>query len=162
MQALDQVGLVWFSVPIMTGIVSCAVQLFFAWRIWAISSSIYIPVMIGVLFFLQCAGSLWAGAHSKEIGIWSQLQEQNQAPTILWLGGTTACDVIITVTMLYCLSTSRNGFRATNAILVKFIRLTIETGLITSTFAILDLTFFLVFQHANYHLGTRHMFIQVL
>ncbi|EEB92587.1 hypothetical protein MPER_08881, partial [Moniliophthora perniciosa FA553] len=44
MEALDQVGLIWFSIPVMTGIV----QLFFAWRIWVISSSIYIPVVISV------------------------------------------------------------------------------------------------------------------
>ncbi|ESK84783.1 hypothetical protein Moror_554 [Moniliophthora roreri MCA 2997] len=152
MEAFDQVGLIWFSVPMMTGIVSCAVQLFFAWRIWIISRSFYIPIVIGVLSLVQCSGSIWAGVHCKEIGVWSELQEQNQAATILWLGGTAACDVLITVTMLYYLSTSRNGFRATNAILVKFIRLTIETGLITSTFAVLDLMFFLIFKHANYHL----------
>lgn len=59
--------------------------------------------------------------------------------------------------MFYCLSTSRNGFRATNAILVKFIRLTIETGLVTSTLAVLDLVMFLAVQDANYHLAPATM-----
>lgn len=152
MTALDQVGLIWFSIPMMTGIVSCAVQLFFAWRIRVISKSYYIPILIGLISVLQACGGLWAGAQAKRIGLWHDLQEENQTATTLWLSGTAACDVLITLTMIYYLSTSRNGFKATNTILVKLIRLTVETGLITSTFAALDLIFFLAFDKANYHL----------
>ncbi|KAF9254141.1 hypothetical protein L218DRAFT_844280, partial [Marasmius fiardii PR-910] len=101
---------------------------------------------------VQVAGGLWTGINCAHIGVWSRLQANNEAPTIVWLGGTAACDILVTVAMFYCLSTSRNGFRATNALIVKFIRLTVETGLITSTFAVLDLIFFLAFKGDNYHL----------
>ncbi|KAF5343072.1 hypothetical protein D9758_011159 [Tetrapyrgos nigripes] len=171
--AFNQVGLLWFSIPVMTSLLSSMIQFFFAWRIWIISRSRYVPTIICIMSLTQLVGGLWAGINAAEIGEWSHLQEENQAPTIIWLGGmcpfftvttksntetplskkgTAACDVLITTAMFYCLTTSRNGFRATNAILVKFIRLTVETGLISSTFAILDLTFFLVFKHDNYHL----------
>ena len=55
--------------------------------------------------------------------------------------------------MIYYLNQSRTGFRSTNVILAKFVRLTIETGTICATFAVLDLVFFLVYQHNNYHLA---------
>lgn len=61
-QALDGVGLVWFSVPLMTGIstlssqsrfianncrpVSLSVQIFFAWRIWVLSQAFWIPAAV--------------------------------------------------------------------------------------------------------------------
>jgi len=157
MNILNEVGIIWFSIPVMTGIVSCIVQLFFAWRIWVISRSMYIPIIISVFSVVQAAAGIWAGIHAKIIGIWSEVQKRNGPPTIVWLGGTAICDVLITITMFYCLSTSRNGFRATNAILVKFIRLTIETGLVTSTLAVLDLVMFLAVQDANYHLAPATM-----
>jgi hypothetical protein len=36
----------WFDVPIMSGFVSMAVQCFFAWRVWILSQSVVLPVII--------------------------------------------------------------------------------------------------------------------
>ncbi|KAJ8081124.1 hypothetical protein PM082_017965 [Marasmius tenuissimus] len=152
MTALDKVGLLWISIPVMTALLSCLVQFFFSWRIWIIGRSIYVPIVIIMMSLVQLAGGLWTGINAARIGSWSHLQEHNEEATIVWLGGTAACDILVTAAMFYCLSKSRNGFRATNALLVKFIRLTVETGLLTSTFAVLDLLFFLVFKGDNYHL----------
>lgn len=55
--------------------------------------------------------------------------------------------------MIYYLRRSHTGFRATTALLSKFIRITVETGLTCATFAILDLSLFLAFQQNNYHLA---------
>ena len=55
--------------------------------------------------------------------------------------------------MIYYLNRSNTGFKQTSTLLSKFIRLTLETGLVCATFAILDLSFYCAFQNNNYHLA---------
>ena len=54
---------------------------------------------------------------------------------------------------MYYLHKSNTGFRQTSTLLTKFIRLTVETGLVCATFAILDLSFYIRWQENNYHLA---------
>lgn len=67
--------------------------------------------------------------------------------------GTAACDVIITASMSYYLIRSRTGFRATNALISKFLQITVETGLVCSAFAIIEIITFLAYGETNYHLA---------
>jgi hypothetical protein len=63
------------------------------------------------------------------------------------------CDIIITIGMSYYLFKSKTGFKATDDMLSKITRLIIETGFLTSTFALLDLALSLAFEQWNYHLA---------
>ena len=38
----------WFSVPVMSGVVSGVVQFYFAWRIWVLGR--YIPLVVVIAF----------------------------------------------------------------------------------------------------------------
>lgn len=71
----------------------------------------------------------------------------------IWLGGTALCDLIIAMAMIYYLTQSRTGFKSTNVLITKVIRVTVETGLICAAFAIIDLSFFLGYRDNNYHLA---------
>ncbi|KAG7088860.1 hypothetical protein E1B28_012814 [Marasmius oreades] len=148
----DTIGILWFSGPVMTIILSCPVQFFFAWRMWIIGRSPYFPILTILLSLFQAAGGIWTGVRAAQLGHWTLLGGEAQVPGSIWLAGTAACDVVITTAMFYYLNKSKTGFRATNTILVKFIRLTVETGLITTTFAIIDLSLYLTFPRDNYHL----------
>lgn len=55
--------------------------------------------------------------------------------------------------MLYYLITAQTGFRATKLLIMRIVRVTIETGLICAAFAVLDLSFYLIYQNNNYHLA---------
>ena len=55
--------------------------------------------------------------------------------------------------MIYYLNRSNTGFKQTSTLLSKFIRLTLETGLVCAAFAILDMSFYCAFQTNNYHLA---------
>ncbi|KAF4613077.1 hypothetical protein D9613_011095 [Agrocybe pediades] len=46
MLALDEIGLIWLSVPIMSGIVAFIAQVFYAYRIWILSQSWISPSII--------------------------------------------------------------------------------------------------------------------
>lgn len=70
----------------------------------------------------------------------------------MWLVGTSVCDIVIAMSMLHYMRHARTGFRATTTLLTKIIRVSIETGLICATFALLDLSIFLSYPHNNYHI----------
>ncbi|KAF4596124.1 hypothetical protein EYR40_008191 [Pleurotus pulmonarius] len=151
---LEEVGWLWFSVPVLGAIISCTSQIFFAWRIWILSSkNLWLPGIIAFLSILQGVAGTWSGIYSHFIGNFANVPVHTRNTTIVWLGGTALCDVLIAGSMLYYLNISRTGFRQTNVLLSKIIRVIVETGLICATFAVLDLALFLAFQSNNYHLA---------
>ncbi|KAI0077527.1 hypothetical protein K474DRAFT_1707275 [Panus rudis PR-1116 ss-1] len=150
---LDAVGWLWFSVPVLGSIISCTGQLFYAWRIWILSESYWISIVVILLSLTQCGTGIYSGALAHMIGEFSKVQERSFKTTAVWLGGTALCDIIIAASMIYYLHKSNTGFRTTTTLLSKFIRVTIETGLVCATFAILDMSLFIAFQQNNYHLA---------
>ncbi|KAF8688095.1 hypothetical protein RHS03_09799, partial [Rhizoctonia solani] len=60
----------------------------------------------------------------------------------LWLGGASLCDVVIVYMLSNALMTQRTGFGRTDALINKLLWYTINTGLLTSIFAIVDLICF--------------------
>jgi hypothetical protein len=52
-EVLIEPGWSWIAVPLLTGIVSCTVQVFFAWRIYKISGTIWLPIPIVIIAFAQ-------------------------------------------------------------------------------------------------------------
>jgi len=153
MRELDAVGWLWFSVPVLGSIISCLGQVFYAWRISILSQSYWVSGVVLILSLLQFGTGLYSGAYAHIIGVFSQVQIREYKTTCVWLGGTALCDVIIAISMMYYLQRSKTGFKQTAALISKFIRITVETGLVCATFAILDLALFLAFKENNYHLA---------
>ncbi|KAH8102927.1 hypothetical protein BXZ70DRAFT_1057387 [Cristinia sonorae] len=152
---LNDVGWLWFTIPILDGIISCFVQLFYAWRVYVLSGgNKYVASAIALFAVIQGAFGIYCGIFSKVIAAISDLQRRMYRPTIVWLGGTALCDVLITVSMIYFLRRARNdnGVKRTTTLLTRLIKLTFETGMVCSTFAIIDLSLFLRFQQNNFHL----------
>ncbi|KAF8995093.1 hypothetical protein BDQ17DRAFT_1430595 [Cyathus striatus] len=150
---LDAVGWLWFSVPVLGSLITSMSQIFFAWRIYILSKQLYIPILVTLISTVQCVFGLWGGIYAHILGVFSEVQHHAYRITSVWLGGTALCDFIIAISMIYYLSRSRTGFRTTNILISKIIRVTVETGLICAAFAILDLAFFLRWQDNNYHLA---------
>jgi len=151
---LNDVGLLWITIPMLDGIISSFVQLFYAWRIFVLCGNRYVSGVIVTLAVTQGVAGIYCGVFSKVIAQISDIQRRMYRPTIVWLGGTALCDVIITISMIYFLRKARlsNGVKRTSTLLTRLIKLTFETGLVCSTFAIVDLTLFLRFQENNFHL----------
>jgi len=136
----------------MISIVSALGQIFYAWRIWVLTKRIWIPVIILALALVQSGAGMWSGVWAHQIGHFSEIQMVTYKVTSVWLAGTALCNFIIAASMTYTLLTSRSGMRSTNAVIVRIVRLVIETGTVCALFAILDLIFYLRFPHKTYHL----------
>jgi len=68
-------------------------------------------------------------------------------PALLWWLTSTAADLLITGTLVRSLSKRKTGFVSTDNVIDKIIRSTVQTGMITSIFAIGDVVCFLALPH---------------
>ncbi|KAK7049825.1 hypothetical protein VNI00_005255 [Paramarasmius palmivorus] len=170
----DDVHHLWFSGPVLCGIgmpsaqisftkcqpaslratVSVMAQLFYANRIMTFSTHIMGRLVAGVITIIaiiQCCAAIDAGVQALRIGRLSQLPSRLYVVTSIWLSGAATCDILISGSMTWFLAHSGAVFKETKDVFARIIRLTIETGLITALFAVLDIILFLGYPHNNYH-----------
>ncbi|KZT25646.1 hypothetical protein NEOLEDRAFT_1178122 [Neolentinus lepideus HHB14362 ss-1] len=148
---ITRVGMLWFSVPFISVFVSWIAQIFYAWRIRVLSQNWILPIVIVVLSLLQGACSWYTAIELKILNDFSLLQDKTYRVTSVWLGGTALCDLIIAASMIYFLHKSRTGFSRTDDIVQRLIRVTVETGLICTVVALIDLGVYVAFKDNNYH-----------
>ncbi|PBK84706.1 hypothetical protein ARMGADRAFT_1169928 [Armillaria gallica] len=131
--------------PAMTGIISGFVQLFFAWRIFVLTSNVCLCGIVVLLALLGTAGGI---ATAAECGITSQFLEfqRFQDVVTIWLASDCLCDIVITFLLVHHLHDRRGqktGFKRSDDLIDKIIRITVQTGLITSLCALVDLITYL-------------------
>ncbi|KAK7013824.1 hypothetical protein R3P38DRAFT_2545648, partial [Favolaschia claudopus] len=149
--ALTNMHFDWLTVPIMSGLVAFVGQSFYASRIHALSKSRAIPAIILIISFTSTIGGFVAGVFSFQAGDITLLNNRKTSITVgVWCGGSALSDILIAVFMTYYLSKSATGFRQTNILISRLIRLTIETGLITALVALANLVLFFAFPGHTY------------
>ncbi|KIJ97150.1 hypothetical protein K443DRAFT_133905 [Laccaria amethystina LaAM-08-1] len=136
------------TVPI-TGIESCIVQIFFAWRIWTLKREfkIYriISSIICLVAFMQLAGAIARGIACAQS---ERLSTQHNALDLsaeVWLWGTLICDSIIVATMTFLLVQAKleSSFKSTKRIIDRLIIVTLETAAVTLITTLVQLIFYL-------------------
>ncbi|KAF9018253.1 hypothetical protein BDZ89DRAFT_353907 [Hymenopellis radicata] len=152
MLELDWIGTYWIGIPVMGGIVGAMVQSFYAWRLCILTRRYWIPGIIIVLSLTQCIASFGCGDSARRIKHFSVLQDETYIFPAIWLSGTALCDTVIAISMTWTLLRARTGFRRTDAMVFRIVRLSIETGTLCAVFAVLDLVLYLVYRHNNFHL----------
>ncbi|KAE8226261.1 hypothetical protein CF319_g1121 [Tilletia indica] len=128
--------------PVMTGLIAFQCQCFFAWRVHRLTHTWWVPAII-----LVSGGASFLCAIGTTIGvtivIYYDALQKIRSVVIIWLTGAALADSVITAALIYTLNKSRTGFAATDDVLTKLIRATLQTGLLTSTFAVIDLILYL-------------------
>ncbi|EIW79775.1 hypothetical protein CONPUDRAFT_166480 [Coniophora puteana RWD-64-598 SS2] len=134
----------WLTLPVLIGIISMITQLFYAWRIHVLSRGWVMSGVISLLALLQGASALATGVRAYLLDKSLKNVSTNLLTTdIVWLTSTAVCDLLIFSCMIYYLSKMRTGINSTERIINRLIRLFIETGLLTTIAATLDLGLFI-------------------
>ncbi|KAJ7146203.1 hypothetical protein C8R44DRAFT_756840 [Mycena epipterygia] len=128
--------------PAMTGIIGSMVQLFYAWRIKTLTGNLWIVGIISICALTNAFGGLASAAAVAFVPQFSHFREF-QVPVICWLMSAAVGDVIITATLVSFFRNHRTGCSATDTRVDQLIRLTIQTGMITSLCSVIDLGLFL-------------------
>ncbi|KAF5334589.1 hypothetical protein D9757_015052 [Collybiopsis confluens] len=156
LQTLESIGISWFALPFLNAIISAAVECFYAWRIYTLSKSAILTLLVVSLALVNgCAGVAFSIIMRTRVQSFADLQSKTFAVTTTCLMGSASCDILISVSMLYLLQRARrsSGFSGTEKLLTRMINLVIGGGLLTTTVALLDAIFYLVYQNNNYHLA---------
>ncbi|KAJ7770633.1 hypothetical protein B0H16DRAFT_1516131 [Mycena metata] len=144
----------WAPLPFFNGIIETLAQGFYVWRIWSLTKSIWMPIIISLVMVVQGFAWLYYAIKVDAAGeVFTKLFELTSEIT-LWLTSSAACDVIITLTLVFILSRRRqtSTSRHTSGLINKMIRFSIETGTITSLAAICEVTLWLACKQYNFHL----------
>ncbi|KAF9522325.1 hypothetical protein CPB83DRAFT_864613 [Crepidotus variabilis] len=152
---LDEVGTNWLSAPIMGGIVAFVAQAFYARRIWILSKSIMVPLIILLLATISLAGAIALGVAAKlAASVGKFVGTESRVLSIvtgIWNGGSCLCDILIATSMTVYLTRRNSSIPRTRQLVKRIIRLTIETGTLTAVVALLNLILALLPNHPTYY-----------
>ncbi|KAF7374104.1 hypothetical protein MSAN_00291500 [Mycena sanguinolenta] len=150
---LLQLNWSWGVLPLVSGVLSGLAQGFYIWRIWHLTKKLWLPVPIALAVLAQLVGLWWFGIQWN-IGLWhvSVLPPLSPGVTV-WLGGSAVCDVLITAALTSVLwkRKKETKFAETSGVLNRLIRLSIETGALTSITATVETILWLGWEKWNYH-----------
>ncbi|KAF8838182.1 hypothetical protein BDN67DRAFT_955487 [Paxillus ammoniavirescens] len=127
--------------PIGTALAALVTQLYLGYRIWCLSSSKFLYVVVIVLAIPSFALGMACGIKAWMIRVLSELPSITPL-VIAWLAMQVVVDTFITGTLIIILTLSRTGFRKTDTVLNRLIRGAIQTGLFAGIFSLGDLITF--------------------
>ncbi|KAJ7215319.1 hypothetical protein B0H12DRAFT_1242004 [Mycena haematopus] len=137
--------------PLCIVLVSTPIQLFFAWRIRSLTKSWWVPIFITILAVASLAGGVWTAVMIRVVRTFANKPKLHNS-ALLWFLSSCVADVLITISLVFTLSKRKTGFAGTDSVIDRIVRMTIQTGMITSeifptsaAFAILDVICFMVF-----------------
>ncbi|KAI0046252.1 hypothetical protein FA95DRAFT_1573275 [Auriscalpium vulgare] len=151
---LDQLhnrGTMWLSVPLLS--VTSAVQSFFAFRIFALTGSKYLRVVITATAAISgCSGfadafvSHWMAPNDTKI------RSKPFVTMLVWLAGNSLCDLLICSCMLtwYLQALRRDLRQETTGIVSQILCMSVTTNLITATVATVTTILFIVDKDNNF------------
>ncbi|KIM42385.1 hypothetical protein M413DRAFT_70622, partial [Hebeloma cylindrosporum] len=130
---LDNIHLLWLTLPILGGVVGLLCHLTFAYRITLLSDSKIIGAVIASLSLCAGISAFAFGAKLFNAGVLSKVVVAKHIYLTcgIWNGSGALCDVVIAACMFYYLSMNQTGFKNTDVLITRIVRLSIETGIAT-------------------------------
>ncbi|CAE6465367.1 unnamed protein product [Rhizoctonia solani] len=134
----------WFfhMAPFMTVTIAATTQGFFAWRINRLTGCKWISWGIALVLLVQ-----FVAGTTVTVGAWQVVDftrfGELKVQISLWLVTSAIADIAITVVLTWYLHTHRTGFPQTEDLIARLIRITVQTGLITTLWALVDLVLYL-------------------
>jgi hypothetical protein len=129
--------------PALTGIIGGSVQLFFAWRVKVLTGNIWLVSVIAACAIGNCLCAIGASIAGSIITNFLEFQKFKAVVTT-WLVCAAVADVIITFSLVWHLRKHKRGFAATDDVIDRIIRLTVQTGMITAIWAVVNLIIYLI------------------
>ncbi|KLO13221.1 hypothetical protein SCHPADRAFT_904406 [Schizopora paradoxa] len=131
------------SYPILTGVTAFIVQCFFGRRIRILTGSTAISIIIYIASFVQLLAAIGTSIAGSLI---HKLDKFDSTKTIslVWLSGSLVTDLLIAVALVICLHNSRTGFDRLDNIISRLIKFTVQTGVLTTSFALAVIIAFVI------------------
>ncbi|KAK0183640.1 hypothetical protein F5146DRAFT_1133436 [Armillaria mellea] len=152
LEALTEMHFNWLILPIMIAIAAFVGHVFYAYRIFILSGSRIAPAFLFCLSLTSTVAAIITGVNSFQAGDVTKLNERQASISGgISSGSYILCDAVIAICMTYYLTRSKTGFRRTQILVTKIIRLTIETGSVTAIVSLVTLVLFFAFPHQTFY-----------
>jgi len=139
------------DIAIIHAIVAPVIKGYFCFRIWTLSKrSLNVCIVIALLTLGSTVGAAWAGI-AVLTSASGKISETPIATIYLWAFSSVSSDILITVAMMLLLTRARcGGGQFSNFVVVRLVRLTIETNAVTTAVAIATVVLFAGFPDNMY------------
>ncbi|KAH9048681.1 hypothetical protein EDB83DRAFT_1433123 [Lactarius deliciosus] len=133
--------------PVMRAVISLIVQGYFCYRIWVLNKrSSWICWLIAVSAVTQAVAGTWLGIESHMVGGYAV----SKTAVYLWSIPSALADILIAVAMTLLLRSASSKF--SSFVLIRVVRLTIETNTLTAGLAITTLVLYAAFPDKLYYM----------
>ncbi|KAJ7292697.1 hypothetical protein C8J57DRAFT_1703604 [Mycena rebaudengoi] len=150
---------------IATYLITSLVQMLYILRVYKLSKSIVVALVLGALSVIQLAFGLCEAIRVQiypdsncNLVLWEELFATNSLLSLhkprgqiggsVELASTTLCDVGISLSLWFYLHRGRTGFAKTEKMIDRLILYMVNLGLLTSVASLLTLILFLVMPHS--------------
>ncbi|KAJ7181003.1 hypothetical protein C8R46DRAFT_1071156 [Mycena filopes] len=133
---------VFITQPLCVILVAFPIQLFFIWRIRALTGNQILPVIFALFAALSFGGGIWTMVRVGGAHRWDNVPRAYNAATV-WLASSMGTDICIAVCLAWALRTKKTGFASTDTVVDRIVRMTVQTGVITAVVNILDILSFI-------------------
>ncbi|KAI9445945.1 hypothetical protein H4582DRAFT_517254 [Lactarius indigo] len=138
------------DIPVIAGVVSFVVQGYFCYRIWTLNDrSSWICWIIAVAAVTQLFAATWASAQSLTAGGKFVV---TKGALYLWSISSALADILIAVALALLLRKASDNL--SSFVLIRVVRLTIETNALTAALAIMSLVLYVAFPDKLYYAYT--------
>ncbi|KAI6012244.1 hypothetical protein EDC04DRAFT_742096 [Pisolithus marmoratus] len=134
----------------LTGVIGGAVQHFFAWRVYVLTKNVFAVAAIVLCSLASVAGCLAAtinSATNANLSVVLRLESELMA----WLVGSVLADSVVAVSLVWYLEKRKHLYPALTSTINRILRMTVQTGVLTTIVAIIDLACFLTIS-SNFYL----------
>ncbi|KAF8801663.1 hypothetical protein BYT27DRAFT_7245099 [Phlegmacium glaucopus] len=140
---LNTANTVFAVVPTMSGITAAIVHLFFAWRILILTNNRY---YVAIVIVAALSGGVCAIVMAYEGKLKPQFADFRsfKAVPIVALCSEMLADIMTTSIMVWFLHKHKSGFRRSDMMVDRIIRVTMQTGLMMLIIGGLDMVFYLI------------------
>ncbi|KAJ7927644.1 hypothetical protein B0H13DRAFT_1970084 [Mycena leptocephala] len=146
----DKLPTVFMTIPICVILVAFPCQLFFIWRIHTFTQSKALCGFIVSLAFATLGVGMWAVYHLIKAGAWAKVPDAHLAAEV-WLFFSAGTDLVIAFCLSIALKGKKTGMAKTDTVVDRIIRMTIQTGVLTALFNVLDVVSFLSIKNATFN-----------
>ncbi|KAF8470495.1 hypothetical protein DFH94DRAFT_212701 [Russula ochroleuca] len=139
------------DIAIMDSIISLVVQEYFCYRIWTLNKRLLWPcVLIAMVGAVQSTGAAWGGIKSLTLGRYAV----SRTALFLWSLPSALADILIAIAMTVLLRQAQAVGHYSNYILLRVVRLTVETNTLTASVAIASFVLYVAFPNEIYYTFT--------
>ncbi|KAJ7269902.1 hypothetical protein C8J57DRAFT_1323884 [Mycena rebaudengoi] len=139
------------AVPLLTAMSACPIQLFLAYRVFALSKSHYLSAMLISLTVANAGLAIATSSFAFRVATYAD-GSRLKPVTDAWLSVSVANDLAITASLVFYLNESRSGLSKTDTVINHLIRSTIESAAVATFFAIMVLITFTRLPFTGLHL----------